>query len=64
MTSVYTPFLVSKLERAIAELSEQAEPKGAVQRSKIVGFFQSIITEYQDETLAYDARMLAQIASH
>ena len=61
MFTLYNQMLVTKLERAIEDLSEQAQPQGAVQRQKMVEFFHSIISECEDSVRDYDARLLAQL---
>ena len=62
MFTQYDPMLVMKLERAIEELSGQAQPQGAAQRGKMVEFFHSIISECEDSVRDYDARLLAQLS--
>lgn len=59
MTTLHNPMLITKLGRAIEDLTGQAQPQGAVQRRKMIAFFQSVIVECQDEALAHDGRMLA-----
>lgn len=62
MTSLHNELIVSKLERAIEDLSEKDEAEGAEQRRKMIDFFRSVIAESRDEAEAYDARMLARLS--
>ena len=63
MTTLHNPMLITKLGHAIKDLSGQAQPQGAVERQKMIAFFQSVIAECQHEALAHDGRMLAQLSS-
>lgn len=62
MTSLGNELIVSKLERAIEDLSERDQAEGAEQRRKMIDFFRSVIAESRDEAEAYDARMLARLS--
>ena len=57
----YNQTLTTKLERAIEDLSEQAQPQGSIQRQKMIEFFHSIVSECQESDRDYDARLWAQL---
>ena len=52
MTTLHNPMLITKLGHAIKDLSGQAQPQGAVERQKMIAFFQSVNAECQHEALA------------